>query len=90
MLGLESVCAQKGGSLHLLPEPAVRECAYTPPGDRDNGIAWQGDVRPISDAVVAREIAARLCADDDVVRAQCVAGIWEVNGSTVTPRSLRA
>jgi len=37
-------------------------------------------VRPVLDAVVACEVATRLGAGDDVVRAQGVAGVWEGNG----------
>jgi len=40
----------------------------------------QGDVQPVLDAVIAREVAARLCVGDDIVRAQGVAGIRERNG----------
>jgi len=42
-------------------------------------IGRQGDMQLVLDAVVAREVAARLCAGDDMVRAQGVAGVWEGN-----------
>lgn len=47
------------------------------PGD---GVGWQGDVQTVLNAVVAREVAACLCAGDDVIRAQSVAGVWEGDG----------
>jgi len=37
-------------------------------------------VQPVLDAVVAREVAARLGAGNDVVRAEGVAGVWEGDG----------
>ena len=40
----------------------------------------------VLDAVVVREVAARLCAGDDMVRAQGVAGVWEGDSA---PQSLR-
>ena len=36
-------------------------------------------MHPVLDAVVACEVAARLCARDHIVRAQGVADIWEGN-----------
>jgi hypothetical protein len=46
-------------------------------GDR---VGRQGDVQAILDAVVAREVAARLCAGYNVIRAEGVSGIWEGHG----------
>jgi hypothetical protein len=37
-------------------------------------------VQAILEAIVAREVAARLCAGNNVVCAESVTGIWEGNG----------
>jgi len=37
-------------------------------------------MQPELDAIIAREVAARLCAGGGIVCAQGVAGIWEGNG----------
>lgn len=37
-------------------------------------------MQAVLDAVVAREVAARLCAGKDVIRAEGVAGVWERHG----------
>lgn len=37
-------------------------------------------MQAVLDAVVAREVAARLCAGYNVVRAEGVSGVWEGNG----------
>ena len=80
VLGRESICAQQDPSLHLRTEAgSARMCIHF--SRRSSySVAWQRDVQPILDAVVAREVAARLCARDDIVRAQGVTGIWEGNG----------
>jgi hypothetical protein len=37
-------------------------------------------VHAILDAVVAREVTARLCAGNHVIRAEGISGVWEGNG----------
>ena len=37
-------------------------------------------MQPILAAVIACEVAVRLCAGDDIVRAQGVGGVWKGNG----------
>ena len=54
-------------------------CVYVRWRARDR-VGRQGDVQAVLDAVVAREVAARLCAGDDIVRAEGVSGIREGNG----------
>jgi hypothetical protein len=54
-------------------------CIYVRWRARDR-IGRQGDVQAVLDAVVAREVAARLCAGNDIVRAEGVSGIREGNG----------
>ena len=80
VLGRESVCAQYDPSLHLRTEAGrARMCVHFTRRS-SYSVARQGDVRPVLDAVVAREVAARLCARDHIVRTQGVAAIREGNG----------
>jgi len=79
VLGRESVCAHKICLFTSVPKPAMQECTYNSPGDGAYSAAWQREVRPVLDAVVERKIAARLCAGNDIVHVQCIAGIWEGN-----------
>ena len=65
------------------PKPAVRKFAYTSPSDRTITSGGRGTCNPELDAVIASEVAARLCAGDDMVRAQGTAGIWERNATVI-------
>ena len=79
LLGRESVRALQDASLHLRAEAGrTRMCVHLT-RQSSYSVGRQG-VQPVLDAVTACEVAARLCAGDDIVRAQGVTGIWEGNG----------
>jgi len=80
VLGHESVRAQQNTSLHLRAEAGRAGMCVDFTRRSSDSVGRQGEVQPVLDAIIAREVAARLCAGDDIVRAQGVAGIWEGDG----------
>ena len=48
-------------------------------GRTGNGTRRQGDVQPVLNTVIARQITASFCTGDDVVCAESITGIGERN-----------